>query len=128
MGYKWGKKSLDLLATCDKRLQLLANEMIKASDFDLTITCGYRGQKEQEEAFEQGKSKAHFGQSKHNTFPSEAIDIMPCSPVKWEKTDYRWWKMIASAYEIARKNGIKIRSGAFFSGLCDCPHIELVDD
>jgi len=127
MGYKWGKKSLDLLATCDKRLQLLANEMIKASDFDLTITCGYRGQAEQEEAFKQGKSKAHFGQSKHNTFPSEAIDMMPCSPINWDTKDYRWWKMIALAYEVARKNKIKIRSGAFFTNLCDCPHIELED-
>jgi len=128
MGYKWGKKSLDLLATCDKRLQLLANEMIKASDFDLTITCGYRSQAEQEEAFNQGKSKAHFGQSKHNTFPSEAIDMMPCSPINWDTKDYRWWKMIAMAYEIARKHNIKIRSGAFFTGLCDCPHIELMED
>lgn len=127
MVYKWGKKSIDLLATCDKRLQDLANKMLECSDFDLTITCGYRGKEEQEKYFAEGKSKAHFGQSKHNVFPSKAIDIMPCSPIIWDTKDYRWWKMIALAYEIARKQGIKIRSGAFFTGLCDCPHIELED-
>lgn len=127
MVFKWGKKSSDLLATCDKKLQLLANEMLKASDFDMTITCGYRGKEEQEQYFAEGKSKAHFGQSKHNVFPSKAIDMMPCSPISWDTKDYRWWKMIALAYEIARKNNIKIRSGAFFTGLCDCPHIELED-
>lgn len=127
MVFKWGKKSADLLATCDKKLQLLANEMLKASDFDMTITCGYRGKEEQEQYFAEGKSKAHFGQSKHNVFPSKAVDIMPCSPISWDTKDYRWWKMIALAYEIARKNNIKIRSGAFFTSLCDCPHIELED-
>lgn len=127
MGYKWGKKSLDLLATCDKRLQLIANELLDKCGFDLTVTCGYRGEKEQMEAYNSGKSKAKFGQSKHNVFPSEAIDIMPCSPINWDTKDYRWWKMVALAYEIARKNKIKIRSGAFFTGLCDCPHIELED-
>lgn len=128
MTFAWGKKSKDLLATCDKRLQLIANQMIAKSNFDLTITCGYRGEEEQEKAFAEGKSKAHFGQSKHNSFPSKAMDIMPCSPVIWDTKNYRWWEMIALAYEVARKNNIKIRSGAFFDGLCDCPHIELVED
>lgn len=126
MKYSWGKKSKDLLATCDKRLQLLANQLLENSDFDLTITCGHRTMEEQEKAFNEGKSKAHFGQSKHNSFPSKAIDICPY-PINWDKKDIRWWKMIASAYEVARKNGITIRSGAFFTGLEDYPHIELMD-
>ena len=125
--YKWGKKSSDLLATCDKRLQDLANKMLECSDFDMTITCGYRGKEEQEQYFAEGKSKAHFGQSKHNTFPSKAIDICPY-PINWDKTDYRWWKMIALAYEVARKNNINIRCGAFFTGLEDLPHIELIGE
>ena len=125
--YKWSKKSSDLLATCDKRLQDLANMMLERSEFDLTITCGYRTKDEQEEAFNSGKSRAKFGKSKHNIFPSQAIDIVPCSPINWDKNDIRWWKMIALAYEVARIKNIKIRSGAFFTGLCDMPHIEIID-
>jgi len=124
MGYKWGKKSSDLLATCDKRLQNLLNKMIERSDFDLTITCGYRGEEEQEKAFKEGKSKAHFGQSKHNVFPSKAVDVCPC-PVKWDTNDPRWGKMVALAYDTARLLGIKIRAGAFFTGLADWPHLEI---
>ena len=124
--YKWGKKSSDLLATCDKRLQELANAMLEKSDFDLTIIEGYRTKDEQERAFKEGKSKAHYGQSKHNSFPSKAIDITPY-PLNWDKNDIRWWKMIALAYEVARIKNIKIRCGAFFTGLCDMPHIELLD-
>lgn len=127
MAYQWGKKSKERLDQCDKRIQLICNELLKQCGFDLTISCGHRNKEEQEAAFKEGKSKAHFGQSKHNKIPSQAVDICPY-PIKWETTDYRWWKMIALAYEIARKNGIKIRSGAFFTGLCDCPHIELMED
>jgi len=126
MTYKWGKASQDRLATCDKRLQDLANMMLERSDFDLTVTCGYRTKDEQEEAFKNGKSRAVFGKSKHNTFPSQAIDITPY-PQNWDKNDIRWWKMIALAYEVARIKNIKIRSGAFFTSLCDYPHIEIVD-
>ena len=125
MKYQWGKKSKDLLATCDKRLQDLANKMLERSDFDLTITCGYRGEEEQEKAFREGKSKAHFGQSKHNSFPSKALDICPC-PINWSTDDIRWHKMVGLAYDTARMLGIKIRCGAFFS-FKDYPHIELED-
>lgn len=125
--YKWGKTSLDRLVTCDKRLQDLADMMLARSPFDLTITCGYRTKEEQDEAYKSGKSRARFGQSKHNVFPSKAIDIAPCSPINWDNNDIRWWKMIALAYECARIKNIKIRSGAFFTGLFDLPHIEILD-
>ena len=49
--YKWGKTSKDRLATCDKRLQDLADMMLARSKFDLTITCGYRTEEEQNEAY-----------------------------------------------------------------------------
>ena len=126
MAWKWGKTSLDRLVTCDKRLQELVDMMLQRSPFDLTIVEGYRTKDEQEKAFKDGKSNAHFGQSKHNVFPSKAVDIAPY-PLVWDKNDIRWWKMIALAYEVARIKNIKIRSGAFFSSLEDLPHIELLD-
>ena len=128
MAFKFGKKSLERLAECDIRLQNLCNRMLARSEFDLTVTCGHRGKEEQEKAFNDGKSKAHFGQSKHNSMPSRAVDIMPCSPINWDTNDIRWHKMVALAYDCARELGIKIRCGAFFTGLADFPHIELEDE
>lgn len=124
--FKFGRKSLERLALCDERLQKLCHAMIDRSEFDLTITCGYRGREEQEEAFAKGNSKAHFGQSKHNFKPSQAVDICPY-PINWDKKDIRWHKMIALAYEIAKEQGIKIRSGKEFT-FEDYPHIELVEE
>lgn len=125
MGFKFGKASLERLNKCDMRLDSLCKRMLERSDFDLTVTCGYRGKEEQEKAFDEGKSKAHFGQSKHNSFPSKAVDICPY-PINWDKKDPRWYQMVALAYDCARELNIKIRCGAFFS-FQDFPHIELED-
>lgn len=124
MKYKWGKKSSDLLATCDKRLQDLANMMLERSDFDLTITAGYRGKEEQEKALKDGKSKAKFGQSKHNVFPSRAIDICPY-PINWDSDDRRWQEMALNAMWCAGKLGFEITWGGSFKSISDKPHFEL---
>lgn len=121
--FSWGKSSKERLEQCDLRLQALCNSMLRQSEFDLTITCGYRGKEEQEKAFNEGTSKAHFGQSKHNSFPSKAVDICPY-PISWDKNDIRWVKMVALAYECARQLGIKVKSGYFFS-FKDFPHLEI---
>lgn len=122
--YKWGKTSKNKLATCDKRLQDLANMMLSRSEFDLTITCGYRGEQEQNEAFEKGKSRARFGQSKHNTFPSKAIDICPY-PIDWNDKDRRWQEMALNAMWCAGKLGIEIVWGGNFKTISDKPHFEI---
>ena len=124
MAYKWGKSSLNNLKSCDKRLQDLANMMLARSDFDLTITCGFRGEAEQNDAFNRGVSKARFGQSKHNTFPSQAIDIVPY-PINWDTTDRRWQEMALNAMWCAGRLNIKIRWGGTFKKLADYPHFEI---
>ena len=124
MGFAFGNKSKERLKECDLRLQTLCEKMLSRSDFDMTITCGHRNKEEQEKAFSEGKSKAHFGQSKHNSYPSKAVDIVPY-PINWDVKDRRWSMMVALAYDTARLLGIKIRCGAFFNGFADWPHIEL---
>lgn len=124
MAWKWGKKSSDLLATCDKRLQDMANMMLARSEFDLTVTCGYREEEEQEKAFKDGKSKAHYGQSKHNTFPSKAVDICPY-PINWDTKDIRWQEMALNAMWCAGKLGFEITWGGSFKSISDKPHLEL---
>ena len=124
MKYKWGKLSSDRLATCDKRLQDMANMMISRSEFDLTITCGHRTEKEQNEAYEKGTSHAKFGQSKHNVFPSKAIDICPY-PINWDTKDQRWQEMSLNAMWCAGKLGFEIVWGGSFKKLKDLPHFEI---
>lgn len=126
MTYKFGKKSLERLSQCDIRLQTLCSRMLERSDFDMTVTCGHRNKEDQEKAFADGKSKAHFGQSKHNSFPSKAVDICPY-PVNWDINDRRWVDMVALAYDCAREIGIKIKCGYFFKKFKDAPHVELED-
>ena len=122
--YKWGKSSFARLKTCDKKLQELCDMMIARSDFDLTITCGYRTEEEQNEAFEKGKSRARFGQSKHNTFPSKAVDICPY-PIDWDTKDIRWQEMALNAMWCAGKLGIEIVWGGSFKSIRDLPHFQL---
>lgn len=124
--FKWGKASAERLSQCDLRLQTLCNRMLARSQCDLTILCGFRDKEEQESAFNRGDSKAHFGQSKHNFYPSKAVDLAPC-PINWHVNDQRWAYMVALAYDTAREIGIKIRCGYFFDSLRDCPHIQLED-
>lgn len=126
MTYKWGKSSLNNLKSCDKRLQDMANMMLARSDFDLTITCGFRGEAEQMACYNNGTSKAKFGQSKHNTFPSQAIDIVPYPiPEGWNTTDRRWQDMALNAMWCAGKLGFEITWGGSFKKLKDMPHFEI---
>lgn len=126
MAYKWGKSSLNNLKSCDKRLQDMANMMLARSDFDLTITCGFRGEQEQNDAFLRGASKARFGQSKHNTMPSQAIDICPYPiPKNWDTNDRRWQEMALNAMWCAGKLGFEITWGGSFKKFCDKPHFEI---
>ena len=122
--YKWGKSSKDRLATCDKRLQEMADMMLSRSEFDLSVICGHRTEEEQNEAYEKGTSRAKFGQSKHNSFPSKAIDIIPL-PLNWDVKDRRWQEMALNAMWCAGKLGFEITWGGSFKSMVDLPHIEL---
>ena len=75
MMYRFSSRSKANLATCSKNIQDLFNQIIK--DFDCTIVEGHRNQERQEKMFLTGRSKARWGQSKHNTLPSEAVDVVP---------------------------------------------------
>ncbi len=71
--YAFSKISKQRLATCHVDLQTLMNEVIKW--YDITIVCGHRGQEAQDKAYKEGKSQLRFPQSKHNRYPSDAVDI-----------------------------------------------------
>jgi peptidoglycan L-alanyl-D-glutamate endopeptidase CwlK len=77
---RFGKSSLSRLETCHEDLQLLFLQVV--STFDCSIICGYRGEEDQNKAFDNNLSKLQFPDSKHNAYPSMAIDVIPW-PVDW---------------------------------------------
>ena len=118
---EFSPRSLQRLSECHPSLQKLFTEVVKSRD--CAVLCGYRSKEEQEKAFNEGKSKAHFGKSKHNTFPSEAVDVMPY-PVRWDDpeglSDFAGF-VLSTAKDLS----IKIRWGGHFKTFFDGPHYEL---
>lgn len=98
--YKFSKRSLNNLATAEEKLQLLFNEVIK--EIDCTVIYGHRTPEEQFELFKQGREKkdgwwvkvgktvtnldGSIKKSKHNYFPSKAVDVVPF-PLDWNNIE-----------------------------------------
>jgi len=78
--YKFSQTSLDRLWTCHGDLAALFCDVIK--NYDCSIICGHRNAVEQNEAYAAGASKLQWPESRHNTKPSEAVDVAPY-PIDW---------------------------------------------
>jgi len=123
---KYSKISASRRATCNPVLQEVFNELIKT--YDHTILCGERGKQDQNNAYATGKSKAKWGQSKHNVIPgvreySDAIDAAPY-PIDWNN-HVRFAEMNDKVQEIAKKKGVKINWGGNFKSIKDLVHWEI---
>src|ERR1051325_6998817 len=81
---KFSLSSFSKLSTCHIDLQVLFYEVIKT--FDCTVLEGYRDQASQEKAFMDRKTTLQWPNGKHNSNPSNAVDVTPC-PVNWEDKD-----------------------------------------
>ncbi len=133
---KFGKQSLDRLATCDERIQKVMNEAIKHIDF--TILFGYRTPAEQFELFKQGRTlvgkewkvtgktvtqlDGKTKMSNHNSNPSKAIDIAPY-PIDWNNIQ-RFLDMAKVVKEAAKTVGVEITYGGDWK-MKDYPHFEV---
>ena len=125
----FGKQSINNLNTCHPDLIRLANEVIKYVDY--SVTCGHRGQVEQDKAFAEGKSKLKFPNGEHNKIPSRAMDVAPY-PINWN--DAEAFTLLSGVFVgVAYMLEIKIRIGSDWDGdfntlehsFKDRPHIEL---
>jgi peptidoglycan L-alanyl-D-glutamate endopeptidase CwlK len=102
-------------------------EAIKVSDF--SVICGFRGEKEQNEAYARGNSKLKWPQSKHNQTPSMAVDIVPY-PIDWND-ELRFRTLGAVVKEIwsqlppEKKEGYELSWGGDWKTFKDLPHFEL---
>ena len=126
----FGRASRNRLATCHDDLQRLFGAVVVS--FDSSVLAGHRGQAEQDRLFAEGKSKLKYPDSKHNKYPSMAVDVAPC-PVDWSDTS-RFYYFAGFVKATALSMGITIRWGGDWNSnfvtndqtFMDLPHYELV--
>jgi len=70
----FGSTSQGRLSECDDLIQIVCYDAIQVVDF--SIITGHRGKAEQNAKYPK-YSKVKWPNSKHNSFPSKAIDIAP---------------------------------------------------
>lgn len=104
---KFGERSERNLETCHTDIQIVLREVIK--DIDFSVICGHRGPKEQNEAYKAGNSKLQYPDSKHNGFPSEAVDIVPY-PLDYNDLG-SFYLLAGYILRVAHEKGIKMRFG-----------------
>jgi peptidoglycan LD-endopeptidase CwlK len=127
---RFSTRSKQRLATCDEQLQVLFNEVVK--HFDCTIIEGYRSRQRQNQAYDAGRSKLKYPQSKHNRKPSLAVDVAPY-PIDWKDIG-RFLVFGGYVMATAKQLGMPIRWGGDWNGnwdltdqmLFDYPHFELM--
>lgn len=122
-----GAASTKALGTAHPKLQRLILEVDKRLSkrrlIDLTVVCGHRGQAEQEKAFAEHKSTKHWPDSKHNTLPSNAVDVAPY-PTDWN--DRESFALLAGyILAVANDLDIEVDVGALWKKFPDLPHVEL---
>lgn len=121
--------SLSRLKTCHPDLQRLFTEVVK--NYDCAVLCGHRTEAEQNMAFKTGVSKAAWPLSRHNTTPSEAVDVVPY-PINWNELR-RFYHFAGYVLATAKSLGIELRWGGDWdmdydfndNRFNDLPHFEL---
>jgi hypothetical protein len=105
-----------ILAECSEPLQQWFYSE-RTENFSLHATTGYRGQKQQEASFQEGRSKAHFGESPHNYFPSRAVDLVFIVKGKnvWTPAEYE---------PVAKRAPANIEWGGYWKDFKDIPHFQ----
>jgi peptidoglycan L-alanyl-D-glutamate endopeptidase CwlK len=120
---EFSQKSLNILNQSYEDLIKLFKEVIK--EYDCTIICAYRGQADQEAAYNAGMSHAHFKQSPHNFIPALAVDVVPYPTLWSDKNKLRELSEVVK--KKANELDINIVWGGDFEGFEDMPHYQLRD-
>ncbi len=109
------------LATCHPSLQHLVEAVAEIEP--LQVICGHRGEAEQHEAYVSGHSKDPWPKSRHNSLPSEAVDIAPL-PINWQ--DIHAFQALSTAMKAkANELGIAVEWGGDWERFKDLPHWQL---
>ena len=109
---KFGNTSKKRLKTCDEKLQILFNEIVKV--FDCSILVGHRGEEDQNKAYKEGNSQVKWPKGKHNKKPSSAVDVAPY-PIDWEDRE-RFSYFAGFVKGVAYRLNITLRWGGDWDG------------
>ncbi len=128
----FSEQSRSNLGECDERLQALFNRVIE--HFDCAVIEGHRPEKAQNAAYEAGRSRLRWPESKHNSRPARAVDVVPY-PVDWED-DRRFHLFAGFVLATAEAMDIPVRWGGDWDqdthwkdqSFHDLPHFELTDE
>lgn len=130
----YGRASMDRLQHAHPDLQRWCERLILR--FDHTLVCSHRGQEEQEEAFRNGKSLVHYPFSRHNTYPSLAVDLAPfdvyAGRIDW-KAEKRFILLAGMGLQLAAEMNLPITWGGDWDNdtymrdheFLDFPHYQL---
>lgn len=117
----FSRRSKEALETCHPDLQLVANKAIEIVDF--SVLCGFRNKDQQNHAFLSGSSKVQWPNSKHNQFPSLAMDLCPY-PVDWN-SEKAFRDLAIIILTVSRHIGIDLEWGGEWKEFPDFPHYQL---
>jgi peptidoglycan L-alanyl-D-glutamate endopeptidase CwlK len=132
---KFGRRSKAELLTCVQELQNLFNEVVKR--YDCAVLCGTRGEEEQNKAYREGRSTKQYPDSKHNLYPSVAVDVVPYFTekphIRWEDRD-KFYHFAGYVQAVADRMNINLRWGGNWDmddelhdqTLFDLPHFEIL--
>ena len=113
------------LETCDPRLVAVVLAVAEHSRF--VVVCGHRGQADQDRAVARGASRTPWPTSRHNSTPSEAVDLAPLDAtgaVDWE--DRQAFAVLAGAVlHAAAVRGVRLEWGGHWPSFPDLPHFQL---
>jgi len=104
---KLGATSKQRRDTCAVTIQDVLNEAIKHVDF--AVMCGHRTESAQNTAFVTKRSRAVWPLSRHNTRPSEAVDIVPW-PTQYDDLA-KFYELATYMYAAADKLGVSLEWG-----------------
>lgn len=123
---KFGSRSRRHLATCAEPLQVLLNDVIER--VDCAVLCGYRGKSAQDTAYLSGASTVKWPDSRHNSRPSTAVDVVPW-PLDWDISDpdvlATWIALADEIKATAERLGIEVEWGGDWRNFRDFPHWQI---
>lgn len=108
-------------------LDRIVRNAAKSVRFDVLVVCGYRTAAAQMLAYLTGKSKALPGKSKHNVFPSKAVDLIACDELgrpEWEALD-KLAEINKAMQAEAAKEGIKLTWSKTWKKFVEFNHWEI---